>query len=220
MLAVDLIKDDVPPIKPHESLEKALNWMDEFRVSHLPVVDGEIYYGLVSDSLIFDSNQPDLPVSELNLPAHRIYALENFHFYRVIQLLVEHKLSVIPILDSDEKYLGLTTISNLMRYLTKSASFSEKGSVIVLEMNQYDYSLAQIAQIVESNDAQILSSYITSEKDSKLTEVTIKVNRKNIEPILQTFFRYDYLVKASFSEDDFELDMRKRFEGLMKYLNI
>ena len=58
-----------------------------------------------------------------------------------------------------------------MRYLTKSASFSEKGSVIVLEMNQYDYSLAQIAQIVESNDAQILSSYINSEKDSKLTEV-------------------------------------------------
>ncbi len=72
MLAVDLIKDDVPPIKPYESLEKALNWMDEFRVSHLPVVDGGIYYGLISDSLIYDSNQADLAVSELNLSSHRI----------------------------------------------------------------------------------------------------------------------------------------------------
>ena len=220
MLAVDLIKDDVPPIKPYESLEKALNWMDEFRVSHLPVVDGGIYYGLVSDSLIYDSNQPNLAVSELNLSNHRIYALESFHFYRVIQLLIEHKLSVVPVLDRSERYLGLTTISNLMNHLTKSASFSETGSVIVLEMNQFDYSIAQIAQIVESNDAKILSSYITSIKDSKLVEVTIKVNRKNIEPVLQTFFRYDYAIKASFSEDDFELDMRKRFEGLMKYLNI
>ena len=64
------------------------------------------------------------------------------------------------------------------------------------------------------------SNYITSVKDSKVLEVTIKVNRKNIEPILQTFFRYDYSVKASFSEDDFELDMKNRYEGLMKYLNI
>jgi CBS domain-containing protein len=194
--------------------------MDEFRVSHLPVVDGGIYYGLISDSLIYDSNQADLAVSELNLSSHRIYALESFHFYRVIQLLIEHKLSVVPVLDRSERYLGLTTISNLMNHLAKSASFSESGSVVVLEMNQFDYSLAQIAQIVESNDAKILSSYITSIKDSKLIEVTIKVNRKNIEPILQTFYRYDYTIKASFSEDDFELDMRKRFEGLMKYLNI
>ncbi len=135
-------------------------------------------------------------------------------------MLIEHKLSVVPVLDRGERYLGLTTISNLMSHLAKSASFSESGSVVVLEMNQFDYSLAQIAQIVESNDAKILSSYITSIKDSKLMEVTIKVNRKNIEPILQTFYRYDYTIKASFSEDDFELDMRKRFEGLMKYLNI
>ncbi|MFL2571355.1 MAG: CBS domain-containing protein [Parvicellaceae bacterium] len=220
MLAIDLIKDDVPPIKPYESLEKALNWMDEFRVSHLPVVDQDKYYGLVSDSLIYDSNQPNLQVAELNLTLHRPFVLEHFHFYRVIQLLVEHKLSVVPILDSNEKYLGVTTISYLMNFLTNASSFSEPGSVIVLEMNQHDYSLSQISQIVESNDAQILSNYITSVKDSKVLEVTIKVNRKNIEPILQTFFRYDYSVKASFSEDDFELDMKNRYEGLMKYLNI
>ena len=220
MLAIDLIKDDVPPIKPYESLEKALNWMDEFRVSHLPVVDQDKYYGLVSDSLIYDSNQPNLQVAELNLTLHRPFVLEHFHFYRVIQLLVEHKLSVVPILDSNEKYLGVTTISYLMNFLTNASSFSEPGSVIVLEMNQHDYSLSQISQIVESNDAQILSNYITSVKDSKFLEVTIKVNRKNIEPILQTFFRYDYSVKASFSEDDFELDMKNRYEGLMKYLNI
>jgi acetoin utilization protein AcuB len=220
MLARDLIKDDVPPIKPYESLEKALNWMDEFRVSHLPVVDEDKYYGLVSDSLIYDSNQPNLAVSELNLALYRPFALENFHFYRVIQLLIEHKLSVVPVLDLDEKYLGVTTVSHLMNFLAKTASFSEPGSVIVLEVNQFDYSLSQISQIVESNDAQILSNYITSFKDSKILEITIKVNRKNIEPILQTFVRYDYTVKASFSEDDFELDMKNRYEGLMKYLNI
>ena len=40
MKAIDLIQNDVPPIKFDESIEKALNWMDEFKVNHLPVVSG------------------------------------------------------------------------------------------------------------------------------------------------------------------------------------
>ena len=43
MKAVELLHNDVPPILPEESMEKALSWMDEFMVKHLPVVkDGNI----------------------------------------------------------------------------------------------------------------------------------------------------------------------------------
>ena len=48
MKAIDLIQNDVPPIKIDESLEKALNWMDEFKVNHLPVVSGSEFVGLIS----------------------------------------------------------------------------------------------------------------------------------------------------------------------------
>ncbi len=220
MIARELIKDEVPPIKPFESMEKALNWMDEFRVSHLPVVDGNKYYGLVSENMIYDCNEPTLPVSELNLTMNRPYMYDDVHVYKVMQMMAELKLSVVPILNKKEKFIGLITIKHLMSFLTGTSSISDAGSVIVLEMNQFDYSLAHISQIVESNDAKILSSYITSSVDSKIIDVTIKVNRKNIEGVLQTFFRYDYKVKASFSEDEFEQDMKIRYQGLMKYLNI
>ena len=220
MIARELIKDEVPPIKPFESMEKALNWMDEFRVSHLPVVDGNKYYGLVSENMIYDCNEPTLPVSELNLTMNRPYMYYDVHVYKVMQMMAELKLSVVPILNKKEKFIGLITIKHLMSFLTGTSSISDAGSVIVLEMNQFDYSLAHISQIVESNDAKILSSYITSSVDSKIIDVTIKVNRKNIEGVLQTFFRYDYKVKASFSEDEFEQDMKIRYQGLMKYLNI
>ena len=66
MIARELIIDHVPPIKPFEPMEKALLWMDEFRVSHLPVVDKNKYYGLVSESMIYDCNEPNLAVSELD----------------------------------------------------------------------------------------------------------------------------------------------------------
>ena len=220
MIARDLIKDDVPPIKPFESMEKALDWMDEFRVSHLPVVDGNKYYGLVSENMIYDCNEASLPVSDLNLKMSRPFVFEDVHIYKVMQIVAELKLSVVPILNKQEKYIGLSTIKQLMSFITNTSSVAETGSVVVLEMNQFDYSLAHIGQIVESNDAKILSSYITSSLDSKIIDVTIKINRTNIEGVLQTFYRYDYNVKASFSDAEFEQDMKIRYQGLMKYLNI
>ena len=38
MIAIDLINDGIPPLKHSDTAEKALNWMDEFKVSHLPVL--------------------------------------------------------------------------------------------------------------------------------------------------------------------------------------
>ena len=94
------------------------------------------------------------------------------------------------------------------------------GGIIILELNTNDYSLVQIAQIVESNDAKILSSYITSNIDSTKIELTIKINTEDLSGILQTFFRYNYNVKASFHLGDYTRDLKNRFEEFIHYLNI
>jgi glycine cleavage system regulatory protein len=94
----------------------------------------------------------------------------------------------------------------------------EHGGILVLEMNQVDYSLAQIAQIVESNNAKILSSYITSNEESTHTEVTLKINTSNLTSIIRTFERYDYQVKAAYQDKDAEEDLRQRFDALMNFM--
>ena len=44
MLVVDLITDEIPPLKTTDTVELALDWMEQFKVSHLPVVkDREPY---------------------------------------------------------------------------------------------------------------------------------------------------------------------------------
>jgi hypothetical protein len=42
----------------------------------------------------------------------------------------------------------------------------------------------------------------------------------DISAVLQTFSRYEYVVKASFSEGDYDELLRDRFDSLMSYLNI
>jgi len=220
MIARELITNDVPPIRSSETVEKALNWLDEFKVTHLAVVDGTQYQGLISENILYDAASSDMTIAELNLTLNRPFIYEDRHIYEVMKMVSEMQLSIAPILDKSDNYMGLTTLPSLMHLISNTSSISEPGSVIVLELNQNDYSLGHLAQIIEGDDTKILSTYITSSADSTLMEVTIKVNRKNIQGVLQALARYDYVVNASYSEIDYQEDMKDRFESLMKYLDM
>jgi hypothetical protein len=98
--------------------------------------------------------------------------------------------------------------------------FKESGGIIVLEVNRNDYSLAQIAQIVESNNAKILSSYIMSSPDSSKIDITLKINQIELDRILRTFERYDYVISASYQKSNFDDDLQHRFDSLINFLNI
>lgn len=220
MLAGELITDEVPPLKTTDSGEKALRWMDEFKVYHLPVVNGTEFVGIISDSMILDLNEPDIPVGEFKQGLLQTSVRKHQHIYDVMKIIADHNLSVVPILDENDKYVGLTTIPFLMKLITNTASISETGGIIVLELNVNDYSLAEIAQIVEGNNAKILSCYTTSASDSTKIEITLKINRKDLGGVLQTFNRYDYIVRAYYQKGDENNDLQDRYDSLMNFLNM
>ena len=220
MTAEQLISDTVMPLKTSDTGEKALLLMEEYKVSHLPIVNNEQFLGVISESDLFDANLPDEPVGNHALSLQKPCVNKSQHMYEVIRTLADQKLSLIPVLDEKNNYLGVITLRRLVTAFAEMGALQNPGGIIVLELNVNDYSLSQIAQIVESNDARILSSYITSHSDSTKMEITLKVNVTNIEPILKTFHRYDYIVKASFSDATFMDDLKDRFDQFMNYLNI
>ncbi len=220
MRAQELISELIPPLKYNETGEKALNWMNEFRVSHLPVVKGNQYIGLLSENDVYDMPDPGMRLDEcfLNLPKPFIY--ENRHVYEVMKMIADLKITVVPILDENHEYIGCTDLLFLMSQITAVISIKEPGGILVLVMNVHDYSLTEIARIVEENNAKILSSYITSVPDSTEIEVTIKINSTDLDRIIHTFNRYDYTIKASFAKGNFADDLKRRYDELMNYLNM
>jgi len=219
MLAKDIIIDTIPPIKPDESGTKALDWMDEFKVTHIPVVKGTEYLGLVSDTVIYDQNNPDAALEKMNIAYNRPFVYADSHIYDVFKIISERNLTLVPIIDHFENYVGCTSLKAVTDFFTNATSITESGAIIILDINKVDYSLAQIAQIVEGNDTKILSSFITSSENSNKMEVTIKVNREHIGGVLQTLNRYDYVVKAYFTQKNMEDALRNRYDLLMNYLN-
>ena len=218
MRAFELITDEIPPLIHTDSGEKALNWMDEFKVTHLAVLKNGAFVGVVSESAILDRLVLSDVLDELFDHLPRPYVNKNTHIYDVLAMMSEHKLSIIPVLDENEQYLGCTSIYHLMTTLANIGSIKEPGSILVLEINSIDYSMAQIAQIIESNNAKILSSYILSDVSSSILEVTLKINELNLSRIILTFERYDYKIKASFQAVASDDDLRWKYDALMNFM--
>ena len=221
MIAKALISDKVIALRPSDKGSDALGLMDELRVSQLPVVSQLELLGLICDSDIYNRGQFDEAIWDSRFSISRPYIYEHQHVYDAMLVMSGQKLSVLPVLNEKNQYLGAISLGSLVQKLSAIASLNIPGGIIVLEVNQKDYVLTEIAGIVESNDAKILSLYITSHPDSTKLDITIKVNSVDIGSILQTFYRYNYLVKASWSkEDSFGDSLQDRFDSLMNYLNI
>lgn len=220
MRAKDLITEEIPPLTHLDTAERALNWMDEFKVSHLAVMKNGNFVGVISESDVLDKMEMDQTLDALFQHLPRPFAFAGDHIYQVLAKIAEFKLSLIPILDEKEEYLGCTSVHHLLTLIANTGSIKESGGILVLEMAHNDYSMAQIAQIVESNDARILSSYIMSSPDSTNVEVTLKLNQIELDRIIRTFERYDYIIKASYQKSAFEDDFKFRYDALMNYLNL
>ena len=221
MVAKDLISEVIPSLKTSDLGQTALNWMEIFRVSHLPIVNNQDFLGLISDADIYDMNQPEEPIGNHNLTLLKPYVEAEQHIFEVIGLASRLKLSVVPVLDNTNHFLGVITIADLIRHMAGISSMDQPGGIIVLELIARDYSLSQIAQIVESNNVKVLSMYITSPPESTKLEVTLKVNSGDLGSVVRTFERYNYEVKTWVSDNDsMDRFYSERFDLLMKYLNI
>ncbi|MDO8897737.1 MAG: CBS domain-containing protein [Bacteroidales bacterium] len=220
MIAKQLMTDGILPLKTSDTGRTALSWMEDFRVMHLPIVNNEGFLGLVSEMDIYSFNDFDEALGNHSLSLVKPFVNEYQHIYDVLRIMQQNHLTLIPVVDEHEKYLGSVTLQSLLEHFAESLSVTEPGGVIVLEMSLNDFVLSEIARIVESNDTKILSFFIHSDKDSTKIEVTLKLNRKEIAPIIQTFTRFNYNIVASFSENDDVEDLRDRFDSLMNYLNI
>lgn len=220
MLAKDLISDEIPTVKTTDTGTDVLHWMDEYKVRHLPIIKKNEYLGLICDTDILDLNISEEELGKHKLSLVRPYVLLGQHIYDVIKMFSNMNLTVLPVLDENENYMGSIPLTALLTEFSTIAATREPGGIIVLEMNEHDYSMTQIAQIVEGSDGKVLSCYLNSILDSTKIEVTLKINKEDISAILQTFYRYNYTVKASFHQSEFSDEMKNRFDSFMNYINI
>ena len=219
MQASELISSSIISLHPDDDGLKALSLMDDLRISHLPVIRNQFYLGLISENEILQWQSTDELIEEHLPNLMAPFVLRSQHLFDIIEILEANSLSIVPVLSEEKKYVGAISNRKLLYTIAKSAAVQNIGGVIVLEMNQNDYSMSEIASIIESNNAKILSSYITSVPDSTKMELTIKINITELDSIIADLRRFEYKVMASYNDGNSKDDLMERYESLMRYLN-
>ena len=221
MLAKDLLSDVIPALKTSDTGLDALNWMEVFRVSHLPIVNNAKFLGLISDTDIYDLNEAEEPLGAHGLSLMQPYVYYYQHIYDVIELGSRLKLTVIPVLDENKQYMGLITQNDLLQRFADIIAAHTPGGIIELELKEKDYSLAELSRIIEDSDAKVLSFYVSKTGPEDRLNITIKLNRNDIQPVLNAFDRYGYQVKTTYvGEGVNDIKARENYDSLMRYLNI
>ncbi|MFN5704502.1 MAG: CBS domain-containing protein [bacterium] len=219
MLSAEIINDLIPPLKTSDSGDRALSLMEDFKISHIPIVNDTEFLGLISEDDIIEMPDTFEPISTISINFHKPYVHDWQHIYDVMKLMSDMKLSVVPVLDEHDQYLGIISVNTMVDYFARITSLESQGAVIVIEVDTRNYLLSEIARIVESNDAHILSSYIDSDRDSTKIKVTIKVDKEDVGGIVQTFQRFNYTVSSLYKHKDKTDDTKERFDSFMRYLN-
>lgn len=221
MIAEELINQMIPPLKVGDTAQKALQWMDEFRVNQLPVIEKNNYRGMVSEDLIFQHNHADATLGELDLLCTDVFVYYNQHFYDILRISNLYNIQAIAVLDEAQHFLGVVTVQDVINTFAASVSMQEQGGILVFLIDKRDYSLTEISRLVESNYAKILSTYITDDKqDSNKLRITVKINTPDLNRIVATFERYSYRIVAQFQSGQHQEVERERLDMLFKYLNI
>jgi acetoin utilization protein AcuB len=222
MIAEELINTMIPPLKLSDPAEKALRWMEEFRVNQLPVVKGREYLGMVTEKDIIElAGVEDLNLAQIPFGFEDSYVLHHQHFYNVMEVAIRNKVQVVPVLAESRDFLGVITVNDTITAFGQMSALQGQGGILVLCMPERDYSLSEISRHIESNNAKILSAYVSpDDMDVRNIKLTLKINTTDLRHIIATLERFQYRITAHFQEVGELKSDQDRLDMLLKYLDL
>jgi acetoin utilization protein AcuB len=220
MFARGIISEGLKPLDCSDSGEHAIVRMHEYNINQLPVTDGEKYIGVVSMNEVIALKHLNDPIKNLEVPLKRPYVHEDAHIFEVMKVAVEYSVKVVPVLTADEKYAGLITAESCMRAFATQQSIMDDGGILTLSVALKDFHLSEIARIVEDNNANIVAYFSNIDGATSTVEITLKLNTQELSSIVAAFERYEYTVKGVYRDETYNEDVRDRYEGFMRYLDV
>ena len=220
MLTGELRSQNLPYLHLQDKVYQALQLMNENQVTHLPIVDGEKYVGIISEDDLLQVDDDHAALDTLQQSFGNAFVKTSEHFLKAIQTAAENGLSVVPVVNESNELVGVVAYSDLLKNAAGFMSLNEPGGLIVLEMESNQYSFNEISKLVETNDAQITQLNTSNDAETGMMQVTIRVNKPEISDIVATFQRYEYNVKYYFGEELYANELRNNYDNLMNYLRI
>lgn len=214
----DYLKQDHKAISRNEDIASVQDFFEEMNYSHFPVTDQENYVGNLNaeDALSFDASKS---VADYQYVLESFFANTTMSWFEILEIATKNQANVVPVLNEQNAYVGYYELDDILLFFQDTPLIKDPGPILVVQKGIQDYSLGQIAQIVESNNGKLLGAFVSATVDSKI-EITLKLALGPLNEIIQTFRRYNYEIVSQHQDDQYMTNLKERSDYLDKYLNL
>jgi acetoin utilization protein AcuB len=195
MLIKDWMTKDPVTITEDTSMIKAIHIMKERRFRRLPVVTAGKLVGMVTDRDLKEA----APSKATTLDVHELYYLlaelqvkeimshnpisvsENDTVEHTAQIMLDHTISGLPVVDHSGKVVGIITQSDVFRAFMHITGVLQGGVQFALRLEDRPGLIKEVVDLLRARGARfvsLLSSYATSRDGFR--DVYIRV--KNLSP--------------------------------------
>ena len=131
-LTKDLINNNIPRLKLQDTVRKALQLIDDYRITHLPVVSDGKYLGLISEEDLLDVGEDKGTLEFLQEHFLQVSVLDRVHFLNAVNSSIQYDTSIVAIVDAEKKYIGAATSFDLLKVLGTFSGAAQMGGIIHL----------------------------------------------------------------------------------------
>jgi IMP dehydrogenase len=107
---------DPVTIQREKTVADALHMMEEFHIGGIPVVDNEGYLvGIVTNRDLRFEHNLERPISEVMTSENLITTKQSTNLEEAANILQQHKIEKLPVVDNDGKLVGLVTYKDITK---------------------------------------------------------------------------------------------------------
>ena len=207
----------IPEINEKTSHAVCIEVMMDAQCFELPVQKNNRLFGSVTLDDCISSKEKSIEklVSPGFLSVHY-----QMHLFDVLQIFKSSSKNVCAVLGENQEWVGILTKNQMINSLSQTLSIEQNGSILILEMSSAQYSTNELSRIIEGEGSKVLGLWLHKDEDSARIKVTVKINTSNVERIINGFDRFGYDIIATFGDEDYKDNIDRKFQSLMKYIDL
>ncbi|MEC4112873.1 CBS domain-containing protein [Myroides pelagicus] len=205
----------------HSKAEECMSYLRETNLTHLPIVDeSNLFLGsLLAEDIETLEDSDTLEELGYELEHFQLIYASDISLFETLNLFSSNDTNILPVVDRHRKLVSLVLKDQVLSFWNETTFIDEPGEYIVVSKKYDTYSLSEITQLVESNNAKLYGILILS-REEDYTYILLKTNQINTNAILDDLRRHGYIIDSNNIDDMYRNELKERSNYLNKYMNI
>lgn len=219
MNITDYIVKEIPPFTLKNTVKKAQKVFKNHPISHFMVIqDAKLLGSFANEDIQIIEDKEDTLASFSHL-LNLFFTTKKATVLELLKAFADNDTTIVPVINDQKNYIGYYDLRDVLHVFSNSPFLLEESETIIVQKVESDYSMSEVAQIVEVNGVKLLGAYV-SKKTIDFIEITLKIASSEINEVIQTFRRYNYKVISNHKDDMYLEDLKSRSDYLQKYLEM